>query len=180
VGVRALVAQLCCLGLLRAMRRRRPAALPQHGEGDGRAPRAAEDGARRPATALAVRPGPSPLAVAVTGNLAALATELRETGELTQLLARAAAGHRLDDVQRAKVRAQLIDVAKAVPALALLAAPGGLLILPVLAKVLPFSLLPSAWDRPRLPPPAPRADGSAAPACAAAPAERVAVEPPAA
>ena len=86
----------------------------------------------------------------LNAHLLALATELRETGELTQLLGRAATGHRLDAAERAKVRAQLLDVAKVVPAVALLAAPGGLLLLPLLAKVLPFSVLPSAWDRPRL------------------------------
>jgi len=33
-----------------------------------------------------------------------------------------------------------------VPALAIFAAPGGLLLLPLLAKLLPFNVLPSAWD----------------------------------
>jgi hypothetical protein len=40
-----------------------------------------------------------------------------------------------------------VDVAKAVPALAIFAAPGGMLLLPILAKLLPFSLLPSAWEK---------------------------------
>ena len=86
------------------------------------------------------------VADAFTDNLEALVTELKETGELTQLLAKAAAGHTLDGVERAKVKAQLIDLAKAVPALAIFAAPGGMLLLPLLAKVLPFNVLPSAWD----------------------------------
>jgi hypothetical protein len=43
------------------------------------------------------------------------------------------------------MRSQLIDVAKAVPALAIFAAPGGILLLLALAKVLPFDLLPSAF-----------------------------------
>ena len=38
-------------------------------------------------------------------------------------------------------------MAKAVPALAIFAAPGGLLLLPLLAKLLPFNMLPSAWDK---------------------------------
>jgi hypothetical protein len=88
------------------------------------------------------------VSVAVTGNLEALATELRETGELGQLLARAAAGQTLSAGERAKVRAQLIDLAKAIPALAIFAAPGGMLLLPLVAKLLPFSLVPSAWARP--------------------------------
>ena len=61
------------------------------------------------------------------------------------------------------MRAQLIDVAKVLPALAILAAPGGLLLLAALGKVLPFNLLPSAFqDEPPGPvPPAPVKDASA-------------------
>jgi hypothetical protein len=94
------------------------------------------------------------LAEAFSENLEALVTELKQTGELTQLLAKAAAGHTLDDTERAKVKAQLIDLAKAVPAIAIFAAPGGMLLLPLLAKVLPFNVLPSAWEpkQPLLPP----------------------------
>jgi hypothetical protein len=44
------------------------------------------------------------------------------------------------------MRAQLIDVAKAIPALAIFAAPGGMLLLVALAKVLPFNLLPSSFQ----------------------------------
>jgi len=88
------------------------------------------------------------VSAAVTDNVEALATEVRETGELGQLLARAASGHALSAGERAKVRGQLIDLAKAVPALAIFAAPGGMLLLPLVAKLLPFSLLPSAWSPP--------------------------------
>jgi hypothetical protein len=84
---------------------------------------------------------------AVTHNWEALRLQVKETGELGQLLAKAAAGTALDGEERKRVRAHLIDLAKAVPALAIFAAPGGMLLLPMLAKLLPFSLLPSAWDR---------------------------------
>ncbi|HSM92475.1 MAG TPA: LETM1 domain-containing protein [Anaeromyxobacteraceae bacterium] len=84
---------------------------------------------------------------AVNQNLGAIVTELRETGELGQLLAKATAGHRLTADEKRKVREQLVDLAKAVPALAIFAAPGGLLLLPLLAKLLPFNMLPSAWDK---------------------------------
>jgi len=87
------------------------------------------------------------VSAAVTENLEAIATELRETGELGQLLAKATAGRKLTAEEKRKVREQLMDVAKAVPALAIFAAPGGLLLLPLLAKLLPFNMLPSAWDR---------------------------------
>jgi hypothetical protein len=86
------------------------------------------------------------VAAAFAENLEALVTELKETGELGHLLAKAAAGHTLTDDERLKVKAQLVDVAKAVPALAIFAAPGGMLLLPLLAKVLPFKVLPSAWN----------------------------------
>jgi hypothetical protein len=84
---------------------------------------------------------------AVTQNLGALVTEIRETGELGTLLARAAAGQRLSAEEKRKIRTQLVDLAKAVPALALFAAPGGALLLPLLVKLLPFNLLPSAWEK---------------------------------
>ncbi len=78
-------------------------------------------------------------------NFQALMTEIRETGELSVLLTRAARGQKLTALERKKMREQLIDMAKAIPALAIFAAPGGVLLLIALAKVLPFSLLPSAF-----------------------------------
>ena len=78
-------------------------------------------------------------------NYRALLTEVRETGELSVLLARAARGVKLTADEKRRMREQLIDVAKAVPALAIFAAPGGVLLLIALAKVLPFDLLPSAF-----------------------------------
>jgi len=74
-----------------------------------------------------------------------LLTEIRKTGELSVLLTRAARGQTLSTAEKRQMRAQLIDVAKAVPALAIFAAPGGLLLLIALAKVLPFDLLPSGF-----------------------------------
>lgn len=78
-------------------------------------------------------------------NYRALLREVKETGELSRLLARVARGQKLSSEEKAVMRAQLIDVAKAVPALAIFAAPGGLLLLLALAKVLPFDLRPSAF-----------------------------------
>jgi hypothetical protein len=86
---------------------------------------------------------------ALSDNVEAVVTEIRQTGELGALLAKAASGTALNAAERKKVRAQLVDLAKAVPALAIFAAPGGLLLLPLLAKLLPFNLMPSAWDRSR-------------------------------
>jgi hypothetical protein len=85
------------------------------------------------------------MSTSVKKNYRALLKEIRETGELSKLLARAARGQKLNREEKAAMREQLIDVAKAVPALALFAAPGGVLLLLALAKVLPFDLLPSSF-----------------------------------
>lgn len=86
-------------------------------------------------------------------NFTALLNEVKETGELSVLLARAARGQKLSREEKRRMREQLLDVARAVPALAIFAAPGGVLLLIALAKVLPFSLLPSSFreakDEPR-------------------------------
>jgi len=81
----------------------------------------------------------------VLANLDRVAQEIRETGELAELLAKAASGGQLDGVEKAKIREQLIDLAKTIPALAIFDAPGGALLLPILIKLLPFSLLPSSF-----------------------------------
>jgi len=86
---------------------------------------------------------------AVATNYDAFTEALRDTGELGQLLGRAAGGATLTADEKRKVKEQLLDLAKAVPALAIFAAPGGMLLLPLLAKLLPFSLLPGAWERAR-------------------------------
>ncbi len=79
-------------------------------------------------------------------NFRRLLTEIRETGELSVLLSRAARGQPLSADERRRMRAQLVDLAKAIPALAIFAAPGGVLLLIALAKVLPFNILPSAFQ----------------------------------
>jgi len=84
----------------------------------------------------------------LTENLDRILLEVKETGELAQFLAKAAIGKKLTRDEREKAREQLIDLAKVVPSLAIFAAPGGMLILAALAKVLPFSLLPSSFHPP--------------------------------
>jgi hypothetical protein len=84
----------------------------------------------------------------VLDNLDRLMQEIRETGELAELLAKAAAGNELTPAEKAKVREQLLDLAKTIPALAIFAAPGGMLLLPILLKLLPFNLLPSSFVDP--------------------------------
>jgi uncharacterized membrane protein YebE (DUF533 family) len=94
---------------------------------------------------------------ALDKNFHRVMQEVRETGDLAVLLAKAARGVKLTGEERRRMRAQLIDVAKVIPALAIFAAPGGVLLLLALSKVLPFNLLPSAFqDEPTpTPPPLP-------------------------
>ncbi len=82
---------------------------------------------------------------AVRRNLRNLLREIQETGELSRLLLKAGRGEVLSDEERGKVRAQLLDIAKTIPALAVFALPGGGVLLPILIKVLPFNLLPSSF-----------------------------------
>lgn len=92
------------------------------------------------------------LEAAVVDNLDRLLQEIEKTGELAQLLAKASVGTTLTPVEKSKVRSQLIDLAKTIPALAIFAAPGGMLLLPILLKLLPFNLLPSSFvDEPPAP-----------------------------
>jgi DnaJ-domain-containing protein 1 len=87
------------------------------------------------------------LSTMVRKNSRAVLNEIRKTGELSVLLARAARGQGLSADEKRRMREQLLDVARAVPALALFAAPGGALVLLALTRVLPFKLLPSSfWD----------------------------------
>ena len=88
------------------------------------------------------------LEAAVLDNLDRLLQEIRETRELGELLAKATAGGSLSGEEKAKVREQLIDLAKTIPALAIFAAPGGMLLLPIILKLLPFNLLPSSFVDP--------------------------------
>ena len=80
----------------------------------------------------------------VRDNAARIWGEVRETSELGQLLLKAST-EQLSAGEQEKVNTQLIDLCKAVPALALFAVPGGSVLLPILAKHLPFNILPSSY-----------------------------------
>jgi uncharacterized membrane protein YebE (DUF533 family) len=95
---------------------------------------------------------------ALDENFHRVMQEVRETGDLAVLLAKAARGQKLTREERKRMRAQLIDVAKVIPALAIFAAPGGVLLLLALSKVLPFNLLPSSFQDEPAPPPEPAAE----------------------
>jgi len=83
--------------------------------------------------------------LAVRANLDSIVTEIRETQELYTLLMKSTR-QKLDAEEKAKVRAQLMDILKTIPALAIFALPGGGLALPIVIRLLPFNILPSAFD----------------------------------
>ncbi len=85
------------------------------------------------------------LARTVADNADALWREIRETGDLGVLLARRARGQHLTDDEQRRMWEQLKDVVRAVPSLAVVALPGGFVLLPLLLKVLPFDLRPSSF-----------------------------------
>jgi hypothetical protein len=87
----------------------------------------------------------------VERNKAVLLREVREGRELTAALGILARGGKLDADQRRRLRAQLLDLAKTVPGLALFAAPGGLLLVIALSKILPPSFLPAMLTEPKEP-----------------------------
>jgi hypothetical protein len=80
----------------------------------------------------------------VRDNAARIWGEVRETSELGQLLVKAGA-EPLSKAEKEKIRSQLLDLCRAVPALALFVVPGGSILLPLLAKHLPFNILPSNY-----------------------------------
>jgi hypothetical protein len=75
-----------------------------------------------------------------------LLAEAHQMGELKYLLGRLARGQTLTAQERRRMREQLLDLAKVLPAVAIFAAPGGMLLLAALAKVLPQSFLPVAFQ----------------------------------
>lgn len=85
------------------------------------------------------------LARTIADNADALWREIRETGDLGVLLARRARGQQLSDDEQRRMWEQLKDVVRAVPSLAVVALPGGFVLLPLLLKVLPFDLRPSSF-----------------------------------
>lgn len=76
-------------------------------------------------------------------NKKRLAKEIRESKELFNLLKKSTY-EKLNDDEKLKVKQQLLDICKSIPALAVFLLPGGALLLPLLIKLIP-DILPSAF-----------------------------------
>lgn len=83
----------------------------------------------------------------VKGNYPKLKEELKESKYLAFILWKASQGHTLSDDEKHAAKEQLKDLARVIPALGIFALPGGAILLPLLGKVLPWSLLPSAFRK---------------------------------
>ena len=81
----------------------------------------------------------------VKRNAKAVIQELEESGEALMLLWKLTTTGTLDEEETKKLKEQLADIAKTLPALGIFALPGGMLLLPILAKSLPWDLVPSAF-----------------------------------
>lgn len=73
--------------------------------------------------------------------------EIRQTKELYQLMVKWSSGETLTPEEKAKVKSQLLDICKTIPALAIFVLPFGSILLAVLIKFLPFKILPTAFNK---------------------------------
>jgi len=78
-------------------------------------------------------------------NAGLIVQEIRRTGDLAELLMRAASGERLPPEDWRRVRARLLDVVRSIPALAIFSLPGGAVLLPLVFRMLPDGLKPRAF-----------------------------------
>ena len=83
----------------------------------------------------------------VIENKDKILNELSQTKEMAELIAKRASGKTLTKEEDELVSSQLADVLKTIPALGIFALPGGTILLPILAKVLPFNILPSSFAK---------------------------------
>jgi len=82
----------------------------------------------------------------VNENKKMISTEIKESKELMSLLAKSTKQD-LTEEEQIVVRNQLIDILKILPTFVIIALPGSFLTLPLLMKILPESVLPSAFQK---------------------------------
>jgi hypothetical protein len=78
-------------------------------------------------------------------NKNSLATEFQESKELMSLLSKYKK-EGLTDEEKEKAKNQMYDILKTLPAFVLIALPGSFITFPILLKVLPKNVLPSAFS----------------------------------
>jgi len=83
---------------------------------------------------------------AVIQNRDPIMREIEQTRELYDLMLKWSSGAQLSEVEKRKVKAQLIDICKTIPTLAVFLMPFGGIVLYFLIKYLPFTILPDSFD----------------------------------
>ena len=81
--------------------------------------------------------------IAIQKNKKRLAKELEESKELVFLIKKSITQN-LSDEEKDRVKEQLLDICKAIPAFTIFMLPGGALLLPLLIKLIP-DILPSSF-----------------------------------
>ena len=71
--------------------------------------------------------------------------ELSETGEMLHVLHKYAVGRSVSEEERKRALEQAKDLARTVPAFGIFMLPGGAILLPLVAKLVPWRLMPSAF-----------------------------------
>jgi hypothetical protein len=84
------------------------------------------------------------LKVLLHKNKQRLSLELQQSKEAISLIKKATHAD-LSEGEKEKIKIQLLDICKAIPALAVFLLPGGALLLPLLIKLIP-DILPSAFQ----------------------------------
>lgn len=84
------------------------------------------------------------LKVLLVKNKQRLSLELQQSREAISLIKKATHAD-LTEEEKEKIKIQLLDICKAIPALAVFLLPGGALLLPLLIKLIP-DILPSAFQ----------------------------------
>lgn len=83
----------------------------------------------------------------VRENFQKIVEEWRESEEMLTILRKYSSRQPVTVAEKRFALAQMRDIVRVVPALAIFLLPGGALLLPLLAKALPWSLLPSAFQK---------------------------------
>ncbi len=73
--------------------------------------------------------------------------ECDESQDMLFTLWRYSHGEKISDKEMEKARAQMWDIVRVVPALAIFCLPGGAILLPLLARALPWDLMPSSFRK---------------------------------
>lgn len=82
----------------------------------------------------------------VIDNKDRIMQQLTETKDMTLLINKKMKGDPLTREENNLITKNTYDTLKTIPALGIFLLPGGAILLPILTKVLPFNILPSAWD----------------------------------